>query len=111
MTAPLTVEFFGYLPGLGKGNLLWPKPFHPRRGGKFPRSHPCSTNPRPTVTWREDQPASDDPLGRFRARGYLASCFPEGDGICFEPPEGRASDDQVRDVEECFGWRVVVKRP
>jgi hypothetical protein len=52
---------------------------------------------------REDQPETDDPLGVLRARGYLASCFPEGDGISFDPPDGKTTDQIVQDFQECLG--------
>lgn len=106
----MTVKVYAYQPGVSMGNIIW-APAHRMMGGKFPPSHPCHANPRPVVFSHADQPESDDPLGRFRALGYLASCFPEGDGISFKPPpEGRTSKQMVEDIERCFGWRVEVRR-
>lgn len=76
----------------------------------FAPPHPCHENPVPTVWGREEQPNTNDPLGRLRARGYLASCFPEGDGISFEPPQGRSVDQVADDFLECFGFDVEVVR-
>ena len=104
----MQVRYFARHPN-GYGNILWDAR-HPLRNGKWPKAHPCSANPQPMVFGRIGQPESDDPLGRFRARGYMASCFPEGDGIAFDPPEGKTSPDVVKDIEECFGWTVKVER-
>lgn len=92
--------------GLSYSNILW-KPAHPMRGGNFPQSHPCYDNPNPTVFSFDEQPSTDDSLGKFRARGYFASCFPEGDGITFESINERHSPLKIcNDVKECFGVTV-----
>lgn len=104
MSARLRVDYFAYVPGVGYGNLCWAGPHCPVRD---PR-HPLHGAENPTVFG--PPPPSDDKLGRFRARGYFASCFPEGDGIAFQPPEGKTDADIVRDVEDCFGWDVVIRR-
>lgn len=119
----LTVRYFARMKR-GYGNVMWPGRFA-MRGGKFPSNHPCAQTPKPTVsgyyrTKRRgeteythvagEQPESDDPLGRFRARRYWASCFPEGDGFCFDPLNSQSSEQVVRDIEECFGWKVKVQR-
>lgn len=103
-----TVNYFSRIEH-GYGNVIFPARY-PKRNGKFPKTHPCHDNPEPTVFSRESQPKSDDALGQFRARGYMASCFPEGDGFAFDPPDGKTTPDIVRDIEECFGWVVKVKR-
>lgn len=102
------------------GNIMFPRRW-PMRGGVFPSSHPCATDPKPTVMCKcrskrhdetdytdvpGEQPESDTPLGRFRARGYWASCFPEGDGMCFDPLDGQTGEQVVRDIEACFDWTV-----
>lgn len=76
------------------------------RYGKLPNSHPCHDNPKPMVFSLDEQPKSDDALGKFRALGYYASCFPEGDGICFASPEGKTDEQTIADVVACFGWEV-----
>ncbi len=95
-----------YYPRLqhGYGNVTFAGAAFPQRGGKWPAAHPCSANPKPLVWSREDQPLSDDPLGRLRARGYMASCFPEGDGIAFDPPDGWTDESVRRDFSECLGF-------
>lgn len=102
-------------------NLMFQEKY-PMRKGKFPPKHPCADDPRPSVSakcrikdrgeteWREvpgEQPVSDTPLGRFRARGYWASCFPEGDGITAEALNGQEADQIMRDASECFSVDVV----
>lgn len=46
---------------------------------------------------------------QFRAHGYYASCFPEGDGIAFKPLNNQDIEQTIRDVEHCFGWTVTNK--
>jgi hypothetical protein len=104
------VTYYGRCEG-GYGNIYWHwRDARPMRNGKFPSSHPCHANPKPTVWNRADQPVSDDPLGRLRARDYMASCFPEGDGIAFDPPAGRTHEQIIADIVECFGFDVRVER-
>jgi len=69
-------------------NILWDEK-KPMRGGKFPPSHPVK----------------DDTLDNFRKLGYWASCFPEGDGIAFNP-KNKSISEIKRDIEKCFGWIV-----
>lgn len=70
------------------------------------KKHPCHGNPQPTCFGPE--PASDDPLGRFRGAGYAdASCFPEGDGICFTVREDVSIDQLKADVANHLGWQIV----
>lgn len=103
-------------------NILFEKSY-PMRSGSFPKEHPCSDDPRPTVQgamrmkwadeteWKEvpaEQPESDTALGKFRARGYWASCFPEGDGICIRALQGQSVEQLAQDALECFGNPVVV---
>jgi len=102
-----TAKYYCPLPGSGKGNLMW-SPEHRMRGGKFPASHPLSANPEPMTIGRPTP--TDDPLGKFRALGYWASCFPEGDGLCFDAPEGVSFEQIIEDVRACFPWRIVVMR-
>lgn len=96
---------FFHRNSISYGNVTWSPPI-PMRGGKFPQPHPCAANPKPTVFGRGDQPESTDPLGQLRARGYLASCFPEGDGISFDPPAGHSDVQAMADFVECFGFEL-----
>ena len=98
-------------------NIMFGKTY-PKRHGKFPPDHPCADDPKPTVSgkcrtkepgpdseWIDvpgEQPVSDTALGRFRARGYWASCFPEGDGITAEALNGQDADKIMCDISECF---------
>ena len=109
----MRVRFYPYRgKGIGYGNVIWTDrrdaPGFRMRNGKFGPEHPCRDNPLPTVFSRAEQPATDDALGNLRARGYLASCFPEGDGIAFEPPDGISNEQAVQDFAECFGFEVEV---
>ena len=115
-------SIFKYLEGtkgLCSSNIMFPSKY-PMRGGKFPQSHPCHDDPQPTVggKWTSidatgartempgDQPESKTNLGNFRARGYWASCFPEGDGITFEPLKNQNRETIINDISECFQVQV-----
>ena len=96
---------------IGYGNVTWDATRSMRmRVGKFGPDHPCAANPEPTVFEGDRPEPTDDPLGKFRALGYHASCFPEGDGIAFAPLEDKTHEQQVRDLVECFGFEVDVVR-
>jgi hypothetical protein len=103
-TARLKVKVYPYLKGAGMGNIMW-TPSHPMRYGKFPASHP--------VGGGMDSPAGNmqcghnDGMTKFRERGYWASCFPEGDGITWEPKRGQSDEQCMTDIRECFGWDAV----
>lgn len=91
------------------GNITWEGTF-PMRGGAFPEKHPCAGMQEAFALigsqGKAKQPFGDDGLGRFRARGYEASCYPAGDGIVVKVPDGKSRDDVVRDIAVCFGWQV-----
>lgn len=91
--------------GVSYGNIMFDRAY-PMRSGRFPTDHPCAGNARPTVFPGGNIPATQDPLGLFRARGYFASCFPEGDGIAFDPPAGKTPAEIETDVRQCFGFEV-----
>lgn len=111
-------QIFTYLkgtPGRCSSNIMFPRAW-PMRHGKFPPQHPCSDDPKPTVMgkyrtkkpdgeWEAvpgEMPVSKTKLGSFRARGYWASCFPEGDGITFEALNGQDDETIMKDIGECF---------
>jgi hypothetical protein len=80
--------------------------------GKFPSSHPCAP-------FDDEEPKSSGQMGgskqltAFRARGYWASCFPEGDGITLKwwldvmEASDKTAEQVIRDIQECFGWEVI----
>ena len=108
MSAPLGVEYFGFVEGVGMGNLMWPGDFK-MRAGRFPAKHPCGGQ-REGERMRM-QLGGSDALDAFRALGYYASCFPEGDGLAFKPPPEKTTAQIVADIESCFGWSVELVRP
>lgn len=131
LTAPTTVgsgdllghrtvfKYHAGTKGLSYSNIIFASKY-PMRGGKFPQSHPCHDDPQPTVggKWTSidstgartempgEQPESKTNLGNFRARGYWASCFPEGDGITFEPLKNQNRETIINDISECFQVQV-----
>lgn len=109
----LTVQYFPYRPKIGTGNIIWADRDRgsdyyrvskfAMKGGVFPANHPVGGTHSDAD---RSQMGSGDAIETFRARGYWASCFPEGDGITFTF-EGERSDEQViSDIQECFGWKV-----
>lgn len=102
----LKVEVRFGAKGVCYSNILW-TPAHPMRRGAFPSSHPCAEDPK---AFTFDAPAVETStnIGRFRARGYWASCFPEGDGITFWPDkDDKPRQQQIDDIEECFRFEVI----
>ena len=77
------------------GNIRW-KGKWPMRRGNFPADHPCVQNA--------------EGLQRLRDKGYFARPFPEGDGITLDVA-GRAAEQVIADIEECFGWQVERPNP
>jgi hypothetical protein len=72
-------------------NILW-KEKCPMRADEFPPEHPCV--------------ASAAAFTQFKARGYWANSFPEGDGITLDLKNDQSAEEVVKDIEECFGWQV-----
>ena|ERR1700677_2778878 len=80
--------------------------------GKFPANHPCAPLD-DEAPKNSTQMGGSKALTAFRARGYWASCFPEGDGITLKwwdedtPAQPDKTAEQVmHDIRECFGWEV-----
>lgn len=99
----MKVTISPYRQGVHYGNILW-RDKHPMRGGKFPASHPVGGS---FMDSKPDQCGNGDNIQAFRARGYWASCFPEGDGITYQPLKGQDAETCMKDVREVFGWEVV----
>lgn len=84
-------------------NILWNGRW-PMRGGLFPKGHPVGGG---DIGGDPCSQYGDNPaMTAFRSRGYWASCFPEGDGITIRVPEGRTKAEVMRDITECFGWKI-----
>lgn len=102
----MKVEYIRGKKGVSKSNIMFPKSW-PMRGGKFPKDHPCADNIIP-LTFGPTA-ATDDPLGKFRQVYPDASCFPEGDGICFTEETLKLHWQVMSEIQACFGWVVVRK--
>lgn len=92
-----------------KPNIMW-KGKYPGRGGIFPHNHPCAAG---SHVYRGDNMQFGDGPGlqAFRALGYWVSCFPEGDGLCLDVPEGKTPEMVVADIKQAFGWTAKIKTP
>jgi len=114
----MKVKYHHEQPKLCHGNIIWAKrdrgtaycpvsKYAPVRGGRFPQDHPAAPNAEARANDRAEF-ATSPALEAFRARGYWASCFPEGDGITMSCERGQPSETVVNDIAECFGWEVEV---
>lgn len=113
LDAALKVKFFPYRRGLAHGNIVWAERDRgsdyyrvskfAMKGGVFPPNHPVGGTHSEVD---RSQMGSGEKIEAFRARGYWASCFPEGDGITFSHEDGRTDEQVVADIQECFGWDV-----
>lgn len=91
--------------GVCYSNIIWDGRY-PMRHGKFPENHPCSDSGDAAFTGASESKPSAGNIGKFRERGYWASCFPEGDGITFEPLKEQSREQVLTDIHECFGWEL-----
>lgn len=99
----MTVKVYPYREKLAHGNILWPGKFE-ARGGRFPPNHPCAAGAEMFGRRGTGEGGEGQELDAFRARGYWASCFPEGDGITWKPKRGQSDEQCITDIRECFGW-------
>jgi len=82
------------------------------KNGKFPKDHPCAPFVDDAPSHDGSQYGASATLQAFRARGYWASCFPEGDGITLKwwqdvaEPTDKTPEQVMQDIRECFGWEV-----
>lgn len=118
--APLKVKVYPFRKGAGMGNIIWAErdrgSAHYRvsryamNAGRFPPDHPVGGTFHATDS---SQCGSGSTIEAFRAKGYWASCFPEGDGITFEPKACQSDEQCLADIIECFGWDATwgVKMP
>lgn len=97
----MTVGFIPFRPGLHTGNLRWCGKFAGRQG-VFPPTHPAAPRSPVFQPGLGSQCGNSPALQAFRARGYWASCFPEGDGITFQPLSGQDEEQCLADVRACW---------
>ena len=108
-TSPIICKVYPYREH-GMGNLIWADrnlgsayyrvSKYAMRGGRFPADHPVAAGDARSND-RAEMGSSDSML-QFRARGYWASCFPEGDGITWKPENGQCNEKCLQDIRECF---------
>ena len=98
--AGLKVQVFPYRKNVGMGNVMWPGRY-PMRAGEFPSTHPVGGG---RSSREAGQYGDSEAMNTFRDRGYWASCFPEGDGITWEPLRGQNDEQCLSDIRDCFGW-------
>lgn len=97
----LTVRYIHEVPGVSYGNIMWPGRF-PMRHGVFPQDHPAA----PGRRIFGGEIGDTGQMQAFRARGYWASCFPEGDGITMKVERGQTPEQVAADIRAVFGWDV-----
>ena len=112
---PETPKCYPNRPGLCTGNIVWAErnlgdayyrvSQFAMRGGRFPSTHPVA--PGDGKSNDRAEMGRSEALDAFRARGYWASCFPEGDGITWKPEREQSDAQCLTDIRECFGWPAV----
>ncbi len=100
--AKFAVAYFHEQPGVSYGNIMWSPPQRMRHG-RFPSTHPASPN---CGFGLAEQMGKGEKMEAFRARGYWASCFPEGDGITLKVLKGQSAAQVIADIKAVFGWEV-----
>jgi len=93
-----------------RGNAYYRVSRFAMRAGKYPPDHPAAPNWNGNSTDRGEFGESEA-LTAFRACGYWASCFPEGDGITLKWWEGESDADKTAeqvmlDIRDCFKWEI-----
>lgn len=84
-------------PGWSLTNIMFGHSY-PMRGGVFRKDHPVGGKYAGNSEY-----GTGANIVAFRGRGYWASCFPDGDGICLRELEGQSPETVAKDVRECFG--------
>lgn len=112
MATKKTIKLHPYRPGLATGNIIWADrnlgdayyrvSRFAMRSGRFPSTHPVA--PGDGRSNERAEMGTSAALDAFRARGYWASCFPEGDGITWKPEREQSDAQCLTDIRECFGW-------
>lgn len=111
VTAPLQVKVYPFREQRGMGNIIWAERDQgssyyrvsrfAMRAGVFPSTHPVGGN---GIGDEQGQCGDGENIKRFRALGYWASCFPEGDGITWRPLNGQGDEQCMADIKAAFGW-------
>lgn len=101
---------YPYREKLSMGNIIWADrnlgdayyrvSRYAMCAGKFPANHPVA--PGDGGSNDRAEMGKGAALEAFRARGYWASCFPEGDGITWKPERGQDDAQCLREIRECF---------
>ena len=122
---PISAKVYPYREKRAHGNIVWAdrdrgsayyrvSKYAPVRG-KFPQDHPVSPGSGVFGERDSSQGGQSPELESFRARGYWASCFPEGDGITWKPLRGQTDAQCLRDIQDCFpqlsaDWAETIKQ-
>lgn len=105
----MKVTYVHERPGLHTGNILWAGKW-PMYGGRFPVGHPVGNRGKHNLSNDRGELSESPAMLEFRARGYWASCFPEGDGVTMRTERGQTAEQVAQDIRECFGWEVEIRR-
>ena len=103
----MKVKVYPYREKVGMGNIIWNNKY-PMKAGKFPSNHPVGGA---FSGAGNSQCGNGSNIDNFRERGYWASCFPEGDGITWEPKNNQTDEQCLKDIRECFNWDVELAGP
>jgi hypothetical protein len=105
----LKARVYPYRENVGMGNIVWAErnlgsayyrvSRYAMRAGRFPSDHPVAPG---AANSNDRAEMGKGPIEAFRARGYWASCFPEGDGITWKPERGQDAAQCLADIRECF---------
>lgn len=87
-----------------RGVVLWGSSYRVK-DGVFPDKHPCGGALHDGKDFTQYGTAPQ--LNEFRLRGYWASCYPQGDGICVLGLNKQTPQQVVIDIEEVFNWEVI----
>jgi len=113
----LEVSVYPYRADVAYGNIVWAKRdrgsacyrtsrFAAKRG-HFPVDHPAAPGQLVFTPGLSGQFGTSEQLTRFRGLGYWASCFPEGDGITWQPLNGQTDEQCLEDIRKCWPeWNV-----
>jgi hypothetical protein len=106
----IKARVYPYREKVGMGNIIWAErnlgsayyrvSRYAMRNGRFPADHPVASGEARSNDRAEMGKSTG--IEAFRARGYWASCFPEGDGITWKPERGQDDAQCLIDIRDCF---------